>query len=122
MSVFWGGWRRRDPEGYACRIGALWSRLFLRDRWAMVAFGQVWVKNPLTWRAYCRDVWWRAHEHHHVAQLRGRFKGSNLRYLGAFVWQYVRYGSHERAPLEVEANEAATKYVSSLDPDRSRDA
>lgn len=105
------GWKRNDAEGAECRIGALWARLLLRDRWALTAFGKIWFKNPLTWRVYCRDPWWRAHEHHHLVQFERDFKGSNWKYLSTFVWQYIRYRSHDRAPLEIEANEAADRAI-----------
>ncbi|HRI44730.1 MAG TPA: hypothetical protein PLL78_02355 [Fimbriimonadaceae bacterium] len=108
----WKGREATDPEGYRCRIGALWSRLFLRRGWAMVAFGTVWFRDEKTFANYLRDDFWRAHEHHHVWQEKHRFRNS-LTYLLAFVWQYVRYRSHDAAPLEMEADEAARHALAS---------
>jgi hypothetical protein len=69
------------------------------------------MKNESTWQIYSNDIWWRAHEHHHIVQLDTYFGGSNIRYLMAFVWQYVRYRSHDRAPLEEDADRAADDFV-----------
>ncbi len=109
----WKGTIRIDPEGIECRIGALWTLLFLKSGWALTAFRKVWMKNERTWQRYSQDVWWRAHEHHHIIQLDTYFRGNNFRYLMAFVWQYVRYRSHDRAPLELDADRAADEYVRS---------
>lgn len=113
-----------DPEGYPCRIGALWARLFLRRGWALVARGTVWFKDERTFAAYLRDPFWRAHEHHHLWQERHMF-ANTFTYLLAFVWQYIRYGGRDRAPLEIEADEAArtaltTQDASTADPDDER--
>ncbi|MCW5939538.1 MAG: hypothetical protein KF884_01585 [Fimbriimonadaceae bacterium] len=104
------GARRIDPEGYACRIGALWARLLLPRRWAIVFCQTVWVRDPLTWRLYLRQRRWRAHEHHHVWQEAHQFP-TTLHYLAAFVWQYVRHRGHDAAPLEQEADAAADRAV-----------
>jgi predicted kinase len=110
---WWGGVRRTDPEGYECRIGAAASRLLLPPGWAIVLAGKVWVRDAATWRTYLRQEAWRAHEHHHVWQERHVFR-STPRYALAFVWQYIRYRSHDAAPLEREAEEAARRYVAVL--------
>jgi hypothetical protein len=102
------GWRRTDPEGYSCRIGALWSRALLPKGWAVVFAQTVWMRDPLTWRAYLRQKRWRTHEHHHVWQEAHRFP-STLHYLAAFAWQYVRHGGRDAAPLEQEAEAAADR-------------
>ncbi len=113
----WTGTIRIDQEGFECRIGAPWTRLFLRNGWALTAFRKIWMKDEQTWELYSRDVWWRAHEHHHIVQLDTYFGGNNIRYLIAFVWQYVRYRSHDNAPLEIDANRAADEFVrSQIDP------
>ena len=109
------GVERRDPEGYRCRVGAAWSRTLMPKGWAMVVNQTVWIRDPQTWRRYCRDTFWRAHEHHHFWQEREVFKGT-MRYVAAFVWQYVRHRSHDEAPLEREADEAARLYVSTMKP------
>lgn len=109
----WAGAARTDPEGYACRIGALWTRLLLPKNWAMVAAQTVWLRDPHTWRRFLRQAHWRAHEHHHVFQESVVFR-STWRYLLAFVWQYVRHRSHDAAPLEIEANLAADRHMEVL--------
>lgn len=111
----WKGRETTDPEGYRCRIGALWARLFLQRGWAMVVRGIVWFRDEKTFAAYLRDDFWRAHEHHHVWQEKHRFCCS-LAYLVAFLWQYVRYRSHDAAPLEIEADEAAREYLAGREP------
>lgn len=98
-----------DPEGVECRIGAWWARLFLRRGWALSAARKVWFKNAQTFRRYCDDPHWRAHEHHHLKQEREIFGGSTLRYLAVIVWQYIRFMSHDRAPLEIDAELAANR-------------
>jgi hypothetical protein len=103
-----------DHEGYRCRIGAWWAVLFLRRGWAMVAAQTVWFKREEDFERYQQDAWWRAHEHHHFVQERERFGGSTLRYVWAFAWEYARYG-HDRAPLEIEANEAADQAMTNRD-------
>lgn len=113
------GVARTDPEGYPCRIGALWSRLFLRRGWAIVFHQTVWIGHASTWRTYLGDTFWRAHEHHHFFQEREVYR-STARYLFAFVWQYVRHRSHGGAPLEREADEAAHRHMASLQT-RDRD-
>lgn len=107
---WWRGAFRTDPEGYACRIGALWTRLLLPKGWAMVAAQTVWLRDPFTWRRYLRQERWRAHEHHHVFQESAMFR-STWRYLLAFAWQYARHRSHDAAPLEVEADLAADRHM-----------
>lgn len=109
-AIWWGGWPRTDPEGYACRVAALWARMFLPRGWAMVAAQTVWVRDPATWRKYLRQERWRAHEHHHVWQESQVFR-STWRYLLAFVWEYARHRSHDAAPLEVEAERAASRHM-----------
>lgn len=101
------GWVRHDPEGYRCRIGAVWTRLLLRRGWAIVVCQTVWIREPLTWRSYLRNRVWRAHEHHHFVQER-RFRNSFF-YLAAFAWEYVRHGHHDRSPLEIEADQVAER-------------
>jgi hypothetical protein len=113
---WWLGWERTDPEGFRCRVGALWARLLLKKGWALTAGQTVWVRDPRTWRRYLRNEFWRAHEHHHVWQERHRFPNT-LAYLSAFVWQYVRYRSHDAAPLEIEADEAARVALSVRRPE-----
>ncbi len=102
-----------DPEGYRCRVGALWARLFLKDGWALTAFQTVWFRNEKTYQAYLNDPFWRAHEHHHIWQEKHQFANS-FTYLFAFIWQYIRYRSHDKATLEREADEAAQRYVDSV--------
>lgn len=113
LSKWWGGIPRTDPEGYECRIGALWTRVLIPRYWAITLAGKVWLGQPLAWRLYLRQDFWRAHEHHHVWQEAEVFR-STWRYLLAFAWQYVKYRSHRGAPLEKEADEAAARHVEML--------
>jgi hypothetical protein len=106
----WGK-ERRDPEGYRCRVGALWTHLFLWRGYAIVLAQTVWIAREETWAQYLRNDFWRAHEHHHFVQEREYFGGNTVRYALAFVWQYARHMSHDKAPLEIEANEAAARGV-----------
>ncbi len=102
-----------DPEGFACRIGALWTRLLMPRGWALVAFRRVWMRDEATWNRYLGDDFWRAHEHHHVWQERHLFRNSWTYVLG-FAWQYVRYRGHDDAPLEKDADEAARRELESI--------
>jgi hypothetical protein len=111
---FFFGRRDVDPEGVPVRIGALWSRNFQPNGWALVACGKIWMKNDATFEQFKRDVRWRAHEHHHIYQERHRFSNT-LSYLCAFIWQYIRYRSHSGAPLEKEAEAAADEYMAKLE-------
>ncbi|MBX7132867.1 MAG: hypothetical protein K1X67_09350 [Fimbriimonadaceae bacterium] len=103
---WWRGTEHVDPEGFRCRVGALWARIFLRNGWALVARGTVWFKNEATYSSYQSDAFWRAHEHHHIWQEKHQFRGT-LTYLAAFAWQYIRFRGHDKAPLEIAADEAA---------------
>lgn len=103
-----------DPEGTECRIGAWWARLFLRRGWALAAARRVWFKNEEAFERFCRDPHWRAHERHHLKQEREDFRGSTLRYLATIIWQYVRYLSHDKAPMELAAEAAAEEAFPSV--------
>ena len=109
------GRERLDPEGYPCRIGALWTRLFLKNGWAMVAGRRIWFRNEATYQLYLKQPFWRAHEHRHLWQEQELFNGSTIRYVLAFVWQYIRYLAHDRAPLEIDADAWAREWVEKRD-------
>lgn len=64
------------------------------------------------------DEHWRAHEHHHFHQEKVDFGGSTFRYLTSFCWQYVQYRSHDLAPLEQEAEEAARQFIAKKQAER----
>lgn len=113
LSKWWIGVPRTDPEGYQCQIGAFWTRVLIPRYWAITLAGKVWIGQPLAWRMYLRQDFWRAHEHHHVWQEAEVFR-STWRYLLAFAWQYIKYRSHRGAPLELEADEAAARHVAML--------
>lgn len=111
LRVWWCGEPRTDPEGYPARVGALWARLFLPKRWALVVRQTTWFKREEDWQLFLSNRWWRAHEQHHHIQEREQFKNNALRYVLAFAWQYVAHRSHDRAPLEIEANLAADRVL-----------
>ncbi len=81
----------------------------------MVANQTVWFRDEATWEAFLQQRHWRAHEHHHFWQETHYFKGQTWRYLLAFIWQYLRHRSHDDAPLEREAEEAADKAMTELE-------
>lgn len=70
-----------------------------------------WFKREEDWQLFLSNRWWRAHEQHHHIQEREQFKNNALRYVLAFAWQYVAHRSHDRAPLEIEANLAADRVL-----------
>jgi hypoxanthine phosphoribosyltransferase len=69
------------------------------------------MKGEEEWELFLASYRWRAHEHRHHEQEKMLFRGSTVRYCGTFLWQYIRHRSHDRAPLEIDAENSAVAAV-----------
>ncbi|MBS1714227.1 MAG: RHS repeat-associated core domain-containing protein [Armatimonadetes bacterium] len=98
---------RRDPEGYMVYVGVdhdadLFSRINLKGN-AMTISGYTRIHDEEDYELYLKSSRWRKHEHWHIEQE----NCYGAAYLPMTIIGYVSTLSHDNAPMEIDAYNAA---------------
>jgi RHS repeat-associated protein len=105
---WWSGTDVIGPGGEPVRIGG-WPAFLIRDDYAVTLGGTVHLKDYDDFYnsdsgGYINSKYWWRHEVRHIWQEDQVFGGSTTEYVKASIIGYILAGSHDGAPLEIDAD------------------